>query len=189
MKVKTVLLVILAMCAGGNIQAQTMPSGKKILVAYFSWSENKNTQNLANQIKQGIGADIFEITPVKAYSTNFDDCVAQAQKEIDSNFKPEIKGAVENFDSYDIIIVGSPIWCGTIAPPVATFLSKYNFSGKTVLPFVTFGGGGPGKSMEDIKNLCPKAVILKDFSVTGTKVNEVESNIRKWLKDSNITVK
>ena len=186
MKVKTLLLAVLAMCVGSSIQAQTTSSGKKILVAYFSWSENGNTRNLANQIKLKTGADIFEITPVSAYSTNYEDCLAQARKEIDSNFKPEIKGPVDNFESYDIIIVGSPIWCGTIAPPVATFLSNHDFSGKTVLPFVTFGGGGPGKSMEDIKNLCSNAVLLDVFSITGNKVNEIESDIHKWLKDSNI---
>ena len=185
MKVKTLLSVLLALCVGGSIQAQTTPSGKKILVAYFSWSENGNTRNLANKIKMEIGADIFEIVPVNAYSTNFEDCVAQAQKEIDENFKPEIKGAVDNFESYDIILVGSPIWCGTIAPPVATFLSNNDFSKKTVLPFVTFGGGGPGKSMEDIKNLCSGAV-LEGFSITGSSVNESESDIRKWLKDNDI---
>ena len=73
-----------------------------------------------------------------------------------------------------------------IAPPVATFLSNNDFSEKTVLPFVTYGGGGPGKSMEDIKSLCPNAVLLDAFSITGSNVNEAESDIRKWLKDNNI---
>ena len=186
MKVKTLLLAILAMCVGNSIQAQTTPSGKKILVAYFSWSENGNTRNLANQIKQGTGADIFEIVPVNAYSTNYEECLEQARKEIDSNFKPEIKGTVDNLESYDIILVGSPIWSGTIAPPVATFLSQNDFAEKTVLPFVTYGGGGPGKSMEDIKGLCPNATIIEVFSITGSNVNEAESDISKWLKDNNI---
>ena len=185
MKVKTLLLAILAICVGGGIQAQTAPSGKKILVAYFSWSENGNTRNLANKIKLETGGDIFEIVPVTAYSKNYDDCLAQAVKEIDSSFKPEIKGSVDKFESYDIILVGSPIWCGTIAPPVATFLSNNDFSKKTVLTFVTYGGGGPGKSMEDIKNLCPE-VVSEGFSITGSSVNESDSDIRKWLKDNGI---
>ena len=186
MKVKILLLAILAVLTAGSIQAQTTPSGKKILIAFFSWSENGNTRNMANKIKLETGADIFEIVPINAYPTTFEACVAQAQKEIDSNFKPEIKGTVANFESYDIILVGSPIWCGTIAPPVATFLSNYDFSGTTVLPFITFGGGGKGKSIEDIKNLCPKAVLLEDFSITGRSVNDADGDIRKWLKDKDI---
>jgi len=65
-------------------------------------------------------------------------------------------------------------------------LSNNVFSKKTVIPFLTFGGGGQGRSIEDIKSLCSKAVFLKEFSITGRKVNEAESDIRTWLKDNDI---
>jgi len=189
MKVKVLLLAFLAMCIGNNIQAQTTPSGKKILIVYYSWSENGITRNVANQIKMATGADIFEITPVTPYTTDYKECVAQARKEIEANFKPEIKGNVDNFKSYDIILVGSPNWCNTIAPPVATFLSKNDFSGKTILPFITYGGSGLGKSIEDIKALSPKATVSEALSVKASDVNNAGSDIQKWLKNNNVIKK
>ena len=190
MKVKVLLLAILTMCLGSSIQAQTTSSGKKILVVYYSWSENGITRNVANQIKLATGADIVEITPVTPYTTDYKECVAQARKEIEANFKPEIKNNIDNFKSYDIILVGSPNWCSTIAPPVATFLSKYDFSGKTILPFITYGGSGLGKSLEDIKTLSPNATVISDvLLIKASEINNSAGEIQKWLKNNDIIKK
>ena len=186
MKVKTLFLAILTMCAGISIQAQTTPSGKKILVVYYSWSENGITRNVAHQIQAATGADIFEILPVTPYTTDYKECVAQARKEIAENFKPEIKGNVDNLESYDIIFVGSPNWCSTIAPPLASFLSMNDLSGKTVLPFITYGGSGLGKSLEDITALCPKSEILEVLLIKASEINESGSTILEWLKNQKI---
>lgn len=188
MRVKILLVTAIMMCLGVNLklQAQTVDKNKKILVVYFSWSNSGNTRNMAEQIKEATGADIFEIVPVKAYPRDYQACVDQAKEEINRKHKPEIKGKVENVDSYDIICVGSPNWWSTIAPPVRTFLSNNNFSGKTILPFMTHEGTRLGHSVNDIKELCPDATILPGLPIRGGNVKNAGDDIQKWLKDNGI---
>lgn len=178
-KLKYLLIVL-----GLQLMSTTMQAQHKILVAYFSWSGN--TRNMAEQIKKITNADIFEIIPTAAYPTDYSACVEQAKKEVNANFKPALKTKLESIQSYDIIIVGSPNWWGTIAPPVATFLSSYNFSGKTILPFITHEGSRMGNSVEDIKKLCPKSTILKGLPVRGSSVKNAGGDILDWLKDNGI---
>ena len=121
-----------------GLNAQTAKAPKKMLVAYFSHSGN--TRTVAEQIREATGADIFEIEPAAAYPTNYQAVVDQAKKEVNSGFKPALKSKPENLGKYDIIFVGSPCWWYTIAPPVATFLSSYDLSGKTIAPFMTHEG-------------------------------------------------
>lgn len=184
MNVKILLITILTMSFITNteMQAQTMPLKKKILVAYFSWSGN--TRNVAEQIETETGADIFEIIPATAYPEDYNQCVEQAKKEINTNYKPVLKTKLVNIDSYDIIIIGSPNWWGTIAPPVATFLSGYNFSGKIILPYITHEGSRMGKSESDIKNICPNATLLKGLPLRGTSIKNAKDELQKWLKDN-----
>jgi len=185
MNTKTLLLAIMTMIFtnGLNAQAQSSNSDKKILIVYYSWSNSGNTRNMAEKIKTETGADIFEIVPVKPYPRDYQACVDQAKTEINNKFKPEIKGEVTDFDSYDIIFVGSPNWWSTIAPPVATLLTSYNFSGKTIIPFMTHEGTRMGHSEKDIKDLCPKATVLKGLPIRGGAVNDALPDIQKWLKD------
>lgn len=186
MKIKTILFIAIAMfiTSATSSQAQTKSTNKKILVAYFSWGGN--TRYMAEQIQKATKADIFEIVPVAAYPSGYNDVVEQAKKEINANHKPALKSKVANFVAYDIIIVGSPNWWSTIAPPVATFLSSYDFSGKTILPFITHEGSRMGRSVDDIKKLCPKATILNGLPVRGGSVKSAGGDIQKWLKDNNI---
>lgn len=165
----------------------TMQAQNKILIAYYSWSGN--TRNMAEQIKSYTNADILEIEPVVAYPANYNACVDQAKKEINSGFKPALKVIQTKVESYDIIIIGSPNWWSTIAPPVATFLSKYNFSGKKILPFITHGGYRMGRSIDDIKLLCPTATVLNGLPVKGISVSSAGNEIQKWLKDNGISIK
>ena len=108
---------------------------KKILVAYFSHSGN--TREIANQIHKSVGGDIFEIQVVKPYPHDYDAVVQQARQELDSGYKPVLKTKIENIKSYDLVFIGYPNWCSTVPAPVRTFLSEYDFSGKTIVPFCT----------------------------------------------------
>lgn len=187
MKTRYLLLAIITILFASSIQTQAQSkSEKKMLVIYYSWSNSGNTRNVAGQIKEATGADIFEIVPVNPYPRDYMECVKQARKEIDSDFKPEIKGKVEDFDSYDIIFVGSPNWWSTIAPPVATFLSSYNLKGKVILPFMTHEDTRLGRSMEAIKKLCPDADIRSGLPIQEKAVPNAGNDIQKWLKDNGL---
>lgn len=164
-----------------NAQSQTNLSTKKVLVVYFSHSGN--TRTIANYIKEMTGGDAVEIKPVNEYPKEYQAVVDQAEKEIFANYKPDIKTYIKNIDSYDVIFVGSPNWWNTIAPPVATFLSTHNLSGKTIIPFITHEGSRMGKSVSDIKKLCPNAKVLDGYACRGSNVGSARNEVAKWLKD------
>lgn len=182
MRTRSFLIAIVAMLLSGiGMQAQSASPSKKILVVYFSHSGN--TKEIANQIKDLTGGDIFEIQPIKAYPSDYQACVDQAKKEINANYKPALKTKLKSISSYDIIFVGSPCWWATMAPPVATFLSSYDFTGKTIVPFMTHEGSRMGRYASDIKKLCPKAKILEGLPVRGSNVKEAKGDVNKWLRE------
>ncbi|ABY95239.1 flavodoxin [Thermoanaerobacter brockii subsp. lactiethylicus] len=158
---------------------------KQILIVYFTWSGN--TCKIANLIHKEIGGTIFEIQPEVPYPNSYNATVEQAKKEIQAGYKPPLKTKIDHIESYDIIFVGSPNWWSTIAPPVATFLSEYDLSGKTIVPFCTHGGGGKGRMIRDIVKLCPKSTILEEFVIYGSGAGDAQANVSQWLLKIGIT--
>ena len=126
------------------------------LVAYFS--ATGVTRNIAKQLAQAAGADLFEIKPIHPY-TNADldwrDTRSRSSLEMkDPHSRPEIAEGLGNIADYDTIFLGFPIWWYTAPTIIHTFLESYDFSGKTILPFATSGGSGFGKTLEALKPLC-----------------------------------
>jgi flavodoxin len=156
-----------------------------ILVAYFSHSGN--TREIANQIHKSVGGDIFEIQSVKKYPDDYDAVVEQAKQELDSGFKPELKTKVKNIKSYDLVFIGYPVWWGTFPAPVKTFLSEYDFSGKTIAPFCTHEGSSLGRSVTDISKLCPKSALLNGAAIRGSVVKTAQNKVSEWLREIKIT--
>ena len=109
--------------------------GKKVLVAYFSWSGN--TKYAAQYIAQKLGADEFEIIREKPYPTEYTPCTEDAKAEKEAGERPAIKGKVENMAQYDVVFVCVPVWWYTAPMPVFTFLEQYDLKDKTVIPFCT----------------------------------------------------
>ncbi len=158
---------------------------KKILVAYFSHSGN--TREIANQIHKIVGGDIFEIQSVKPYPHDYDAVVEQARQELDSGYKPALKTKIENIKPYDLVFIGYPVWWGTFPAPVKTFLSEYDFSGKTIAPFCTHEGSSLGRSAADISKLCPKSALLNGVAIRGSVVKTAQNKVSEWLREIKIT--
>ncbi|WNY23538.1 hypothetical protein MmiHf6_08470 [Methanimicrococcus hongohii] len=152
----------------------------KILIAYYSRSGK--TKSVANIIQNIVNGTVVEIIPEEAYPTDYNTVVDQAKKEISSGFKPALKTKIDNINDYDIIFIGSPNWWSTIAPPITTFLSEYDLSGKTVVPFATHGGGGDGHMIPDLKALCPNSKVLESICIRDNDAEKSESKISDWLK-------
>jgi len=181
---------------GGNIspsnkettskeQAQPLSGTKKILVAYFSHSGN--TREIANQIHNKVGGDLFEIVTVDPYPTDYNACVDQAGREQRNNYRPQLAAKVENMNSYDVVFVGYPNWWGTMPMAVFTFLENYDFSGKTIIPYCTHEGSALGRSVDDIKKLCPKSTILNGLAIRGSSVKTAQDRVAEWLRGIGIT--
>lgn len=179
------LLKYTKIASGDIIKSSWMMQMKKlednnILVTYFSHSGN--TRVIADQIHKNIGGDIFEIVAIDPYPRDYDAVVAQARKELDEEYIPELKSIIKNIGSYDMIFVGYPNWWSTIPRPVATFLSEYDLSGKTIVPFCTHEGSGLGRSVTDIKKFCPRSIILEGLAVRGSYVKNAQNEVASWLR-------
>jgi flavodoxin len=158
----------------------TLADNHKILIAYFSWSEN--TRKIAKQIYQFVGGDIFEIQRAEKYPVSYSAVLNIAKKEIRNADKPELKNKPVTIDEYDTIFIGYPNWWNTFPAPVLSFLSEFDFSGKTIIPFCTHGGGGIGKSVYHIEKQCPKAEVLNAFAINLNAVRNNNAEVENWLK-------
>lgn len=180
-KISTLIAITFVVAIGAllnSVNAETVDA-KKILVVYYSHSGN--TKQVANKIHKKAGGDIFEIKTSHKYTSAYKEHTEQAKKEIAEGFKPELTTKVDNIKKYDVIFIGTPIWWGTMAPPVLTFLSEYDLSGKTVVPFCTHGGGGQARTFADIAKLAPKSKILKGGEFYGN--TSTQGEIDKWLNE------
>lgn len=158
---------------------------KKILVAYFSHSGN--TREIANQIHESTGGDIFEIQTVDPYPGDYDKVVEIAKQEQKSAYRPALKTKVETMDSYNTVFIGYPNWWGTIPMAVFTFLEGYDFSGKTIVPFCTHEGSLLGRSVTDIAKLCPQSTLLEGLAVRGKDVKKAQNKVSEWLREIGMT--
>jgi flavodoxin len=154
-----------------------------ILIAYYSWAGS--TRRLAEQIHASAGGELFEIVPQIPYPQDYNPCVSQAKKEIQEGYKPALKNKIGNIEGFSAILLGSPNWWSSIAPPVSAFLSGYDLTGKTILPFCSHGGGGQGHLVKDIVKLCPGSTVLSCLPArNGSPVSTAA--LSDWLKQGGI---
>ena len=156
----------------------------KVLIAYYSRSGT--TREVASQIQQRVGGDLFELKTTHSYPKEFRATTNQAKKEQEDKFRPQLTADVPNVDSYDLVFIGFPNWWSTLPMAFFTFLERYRFAGKTIIPFCTHEGSGLGSSVSDIKSLCPNATILEGIALRGGGVENVQSNsvrreVAEWL--------
>ena len=193
---------VLALLIAGIIFAfsqSTVSAQGKILVAYFSRVGEEyglgvikkgNTKIVAEIIAQKLGADLFEIKPVKNYPVSYDECTKIASREKSENARPELATRVENFADYDTVFVGSGIWWSDAPMCVYTFLESYDFSGKKIIPFVTHGGSGLSGIDQRFSLACPNAEILQGVAIRGVTAqkdfSETENKVSAWLKKLNL---
>lgn len=166
----------------------------KILVVYFSRTgENYNVGNVevgntamvASYIKEYLKADSFEIIPTNKYSDKYQECLDQATKEKDENARPEIQNKISNFDQYDTIFVGYPIWWGDLPMIMHTFFESYDFNGKKVIPFNTHEGSGDAGTYSTVQKDLPKANVTTDGLALDGKTARSDDGKQKtidWLK-------
>ena len=160
----------------------------KTLVVYFSYS-NGNTRHIAELAQRALGADLAEIKPVQPYTGSYDEVVAQGQREVDAGFRPEIEPLPVELSGYDTVAVGTPTWWYTMAPAVLSFLTANDWTGKTVIPFMT-NGGWPGHVIRDMKKACAGADFAheKEFrfdSSGGSQMVTPQAELDAWLSSLN----
>lgn len=170
--------------AGTREAMAATPSDRKVLIVYFS--RTGNTRDLANQIQQRVGGDLFELRTVHSYPKEYRATTDQTKREQEANFRPQLAAEPQNLGAYDTVFVGYPNWWGTLPMAFFSFFEKYNFTGKTLIPFSTHEGSHLGGSVADMRRLCPNARILEGIALRGGVNSTVKSDasrreVAEWL--------
>lgn len=152
----------------------------KTLVLYYS--QTSNTKAVATEIANKLGADLDEIVAMEPYDGDFQATIERGRKELDEGSFPEIQPLKVDVAKYDVVFLGYPIWFGTYAPPVFTFLNQVDLSGKKIVPFCTFGSGGLESSLKDLAEAEPKAEILPGYGVRAARLEAMPKEIDNFLK-------
>lgn len=206
-KVLSVLMTLaivfsLAACGSGNNAGETSQgtdaetyvqtaeeeskTKTKALVVYFSVTGN--TKIVAETLAELQDADIYEIVPEQPYTDedlNYNDRTTRATAEQnDPDARPVISGSITDFEQYEVIYVGYPIWWGDMPRILYTFFDTYDFSGKTIAPFCTSGGSGLSGTPGTITELEPDATVLEGLHISGSAAGSAESKVEEWLETS-----
>ena len=171
----------------------------KTLIAYFSrnginpvkgidtYLEEGNTKKLAKKIQKLTDADMFEIVPVEAYPSDYNECVSRIAYEDEEGVNVEFKNEycskeLLSLDEYDCIYLGFPIWYRTYPRIIHTFIKSYNFNGKKIKPFCTNEEGTFGFSESVLKYNFKDANLLQGYALRGYKVDEDDPNLIEWVR-------
>ena len=168
-----------------NNNISQVQNNGNILIAYFSWSGN--TENAAGIIREKTGADIIELNPVEPYSSNYNEVLDEAQRDMNNDARPEIATQIDNIDEYDTIFLGYPNWWGDMPMIIYSFLDEYNLSGKTIAPFCTSGGSGLSGTPRTIQNEEPNATVTEGLAVSGSSSRNSQSTVNNWLSQISFT--
>lgn len=183
--------------AAANTEA---PTGSNILIAYFTVPETDgvdtvanasrvatdggvvgNTEFIATEIQKNLGGDLFAIETVQEYQGSHDLLLEFAYNEKSDDARPELSTHIENLDGYDYIFIGYPNWNADLPMPLYTFFEEYDFSGKTIIPFVTHGGSGFSGTIRTIQSLEPDATVIEaGLSISRNSVADAQADVKSW---------
>ena len=184
MKNINILLVLAAVTMAavscGSKKETPKEEAPKMLVLYYS--QTGNTKAVAEEIANKLGADIEEITMADPYDPDFQATIDRCLKEREQEILPTINPVKADLANYDVIFLGYPVWFGTYAPPVITFLNDADFRGKKIVPFCTFGSGGLESSVKDLVAAEPNAEVLPGYGVRAARLDAMPKEVDNFLK-------
>lgn len=151
-----------------------------VLVAYFSRSGN--TRVIAGQVQRAQSATLFEIQPARPYPEDYLETVEQARRERDGGLRPALMATVPDLARYRTIYLGFPIWGETAPPVIRAFLAAHDVKGKTIIPFITHGGYGPGNSLAAVAAHARGARVHDQGLVMGAdQERRTMERVNQWL--------
>lgn len=175
-------------------------SNSNILIAYFTVPETDgvdavasasrvvtkdgvlgNTEFIATEIQKNLGGDLFEIKTTQKYPGTHDKLLEFAYDEKSNNQRPKLANHIEHPNDYEYIFIGFPNWNADLPMALYSFLEEYDFSGKTIIPFVTHGGSGFSDTIQTIQNLEPDANVVEGgLSVSRNSVADAQADVKAW---------
>lgn len=165
----------------------------KVLIIYLSRTEN--TKAVAEIIQRHTGGRLIALELKQPYPTDYKAIVEQVRRENETGFLPELTTSISDLKDYDSIFIGFPTWGMRLPPPMKSFVSNNNLSGKVVIPFNTNGGYGIGSSFQQITQLCIGCKVKQGISFVGgseregrflevknDRAKEVDAEVVNWLE-------
>ncbi|MGH0052627.1 MAG: flavodoxin [Sphaerochaetaceae bacterium] len=175
----------------------------KVLIAYFTWADNTivehpeevdvdastsasvlhpgNTERLASWIQEITGGDVFPITTVEKYPSDYDECLDIAATEKAENTRPSLSNHVEDISQYDVIFLGFPNWWYTLPMAIHSFVESHDLTGKIIAPFCAHGTSGLSGTIRDLTRALPDSTILDPFGVYRPNVAGAQDDISTWV--------
>lgn len=163
----------------------------KVLIAYYSRrGENYvngsivnlpkgNTEVIVEKLKTLLPeADVYHIDTTYDYPADYYQCIDQAKQELRQKARPELKNPIDSVADYDTIILGYPNWWGTMPMVVYTFLERFDFTGKRIVPFCTNEGSGMGSSERFIAKEAPGAQVVRGVSIHGAEAAHADAEAK-----------
>lgn len=174
-----------------NKSNETADNGN-VLIVYFSRAgENYNVGNIdvgntaimASYINESIDSALYEIVPTIKYPTSYEEMLEVSTNELENDSRPSISNLLDSIDSYQTIYLGYPIWHGNIPRIILSFLDSYDFSLKTIYPFVTHEGSGLSQTVNTLRNYLSDSTVLEGLAIRGSSIRQSESKeiVRSWV--------
>lgn len=154
--------------------------GGRALVAVFSYSGT--TLTVAERIAEATGADLFRIETTDAWPDDYDAMTAQVQREQDEGYLPQLAAAVQDWDAYDTVYLGHPIWWGQLPHVVRSFLAQHDLAGKTAAPFSTSSSSGNAAALDALRELCPEADVREALHLTRGSLPGALDEVEPWIE-------
>ncbi len=171
---KILLMITLAFAMAGCSQNK-----ENMLVIYYS--QTGATEQVAREIAGLLDADIVKIDVTEPYTGTYNETIARCLKEREAKLLPELNGLNLDLSKYNTVFIGYPIWFGTYAPPIAALVKDVDFSGKKIVPFCTFGSGGLGASIKDLKAALADSEISNGYGVRNARIAKAPAEVRRFL--------
>ena len=183
-------VISLAACGDDKNKTPDTPdpdNNGRYLILYAS--RTNNTERIAQFIQTTLNCDIQKVEPETAYDSDYNAMLERSQEELDAisqgNYPP-VKTSIENFDEYDIIFIGYPIWHGHMATPMQTFLHTHasKLAQKRLVLFATSGSSGISTSVNEARKLCPDATIVEPtLLLTSSTITQMTTRVTAWLEE------
>lgn len=184
-----------------GVSSEEETAGNHILIAYFTVPETDGIDTVANasrvatengvmgnmefvaaEIQKNIDGDLFAIQTVQEYPGTHAPLLEFAYNELRENARPELSTAIPNLDQYDTVFIGFPNWNADLPMPLYSFFDEYDFSGKTLIPFVTHGGSGFSGTIRTIQELEPEAAVIESgLSISRNNVPTAQADVKAWI--------
>jgi len=141
-----------------------------------------NTEVMARMITDLIDCDVYRIEAADPYPAAYDAAVDRNGREQRADARPAIANPLDSIEQYDTVLIGSPIWNVRTPMIMSTIAESHDFTGKKVLPFVTYAVSGLGRAAENYAAACPGAQIDAGLAVQGEEVRDHSADVENWLR-------